>query len=64
MKAKPRETPDPAFHYRAFDASKVAELEGKGWVRCTPEETRAYWLMLLGETLEAAGLVALKKAKR
>lgn len=64
MKKKPRGAPDPAFHYRAFDKADVPELERKGWVRCTKQEACDYWLMGLDETLEAAGLVALKKPKR
>lgn len=59
-----RSEPDPVFHYRAFDRAQVAELERKGWVRCTKAEAHDYWLMGLDETLEAAGLVALKKRKR
>lgn len=63
MKAKPRGDPDPAWHYRAFDRGKVAELEATRWVRCTAQEARDYWLMGLDETLEAAGLVAMKRRK-
>jgi hypothetical protein len=64
VKAKHRGYPDPAFHYRAFDKADVPALEQKGWVRCTKQEARDYWLMGLDETLEAAGLVALKKRKK
>ena len=56
-------TPDPAFDYRAFDREKADELERDGWMRCTAQEARDFWLMVLDETLEAAGLVAMKKRK-
>ena len=56
-------TPDPAFHYRAFERAKADELEREGWVRCTAAEARDFWLMGLDETLEKAGLVAMKKRK-
>lgn len=65
MPKKPTRTePDPAFDYRAFLVAEVPALLAKGWVRCTAEEARNYWLMGLDETLEAAGLVALKRAKK
>jgi len=62
-KRRHRSEPDPQFHYRAFDAAQVPELERKGWVRCTKAEAHDYWLMGLDETLEAAGLVAMKRRK-
>ena len=63
MKKKVRGTPDPAFHYRAFPVADVPALEAKRWVRCTEQEAHDYWLMGLDETLEAAGLVAMKRRK-
>lgn len=62
-KRRHRSEPDPGWHYRAFDRAQVPELERKGWVRCTAQEAHDYWLMGLDETLEAAGLVALKRRK-
>lgn len=59
-----RRAPDPSFDYRAFDRAEVDALERKGWGRCTVAEARDFWLMGLDETLEAAGLVALKRAKK
>lgn len=64
MKREERRAPDPSFDYRAFDRADVPALEGKGWVRCTAQEARDFWLMGLDETLEAAGLVALKRRKK
>jgi hypothetical protein len=63
-KAKHRSEPDPAFDYRAFDRDQVPALEAKRWVRCTKAEAHDYWLMGLDETLEAAGLVAMKRLRK
>lgn len=63
MKRKERLDPDPRFDYRAFDAPLVPDLKTRGWVECTKAEAHGYWLMGLDETLEKAGLVAMKREK-
>lgn len=64
MKRRVRLEPDPDLDYRAYPVEQVSVLELDGWSRCTPEEAHSYWLMGLDETLEAAGLVGLKRSKR